>query len=197
MLDLTVENAYIVLKKYLEKTDFERFKHSIHVAEISRNLAKKWDCNEEEAEIAGLLHDIGKSLSKKDMLMLCVRNNITMYDFELFESLESLHGKVSSLLLEQEFNKDNLEKFNRISHAICYHVAGGEKMELLDKIIFIADNIEHNRCENIRLKIQSGELNTVDSCVREIIKSKLERATNQDRQVNPMLNLTLEELEER
>lgn len=197
MLDLTVENAYIILKKYLEEVDPKRFEHSIHVAEISSILARKWNVNFEEAEIAGLLHDIGKSMNKKDMLTLCVRNNVTIYDFELWETAEALHGKVSSLLIAEEFNKNDLPKFERISRAISYHVAGGEEMSPLDKVIFIADNLEHGKNDSIRLKIQSGELNTLNSCVRAIIQDKIERANMKSKELNPMLNLALEEVDER
>ena len=108
-------------------------------------FAKRWNASVDDAIIAGLLHDIGKSQSKKEMLSLCMRNNITIYDFELWGNPIALHGKIGSFLFEKEFNKNEPERFNQISHAISCHVAGSDDMNLLDKIVFIADYIEDGR----------------------------------------------------
>ncbi len=192
-MDITVENAFIILKKYLENLNKDKFEHSIRVAQTSKILAQKWDTSVEDAIIAGLLHDIGKSMKKREMLDLCTRNGVTLYDFELFANLSALHGKVSSLLFESEFNKDDIERFNSISHAISNHVAGNESLTLLDKVIFIADNIEPNRGNDILSKIQSGEITSPDECIKMIINDKLERAKDKGRESNPLLNCTPED----
>lgn len=192
-MDITVENAFIILKKYLENSNQDKFEHSIRVAKISKILAQKWDTSVWDAIIAGLLHDIGKSMSRKEMLDLCARNGITMYDFEIFDNLTALHGKVSSLLFESEFNKNDMERFHAISHAISNHVAGNESITLLDKVIFIADNIEPNRGNDILSRIQSGEITSPDECIKIIIEDKLKRAKEKGREPNPLLNCPLED----
>lgn len=196
-MDITAKNAFIILKKYLGSTNNDKFEHSIRVAKTSKLLAQKWNAPVEDAIIAALLHDIGKSMSDKEMLSLCIRNGIALYDFEIFKNLTALHGKVSSLLFEKEFSKDDIERFNSISHAISSHVAGDETMSILDKVIFIADNIEPKRGNNILSKIQSDEINNPDECIRMIIKDKSERAKQKGRELNPLFNLTLESMDER
>lgn len=195
MLDITGKNAFLVLKKYLEKTDQKRFEHSIRVAQTGKILAEKWGVSKEDAIIAGLLHDIGKSLSKKEMLALCAKNEVEMFDFELFENITALHGKASALLFEQEFNKEDIERFNAISNAISSHVAGSEKMSDLEKIIFIADNIEPEKKTDLLSKIQFGELSEPNECIRRIIEDKAKRANKEKRELNPMLNCTLETID--
>lgn len=196
-MDITVKNAFATLKKYLEFKNPNKFNHSIRVAKTSKMLAEKWNAPVKDAIIAGLLHDIGKSMNKREMLSLCVRNGVTIYDFELLENLTALHGKVSSLLFEEEFDSDDKESFDSISHAIASHVAGDEQMSILDKVVFIADNVEPYRKNNILSRIQSGEITSPDECIKLIIKGKTERSKQNNRELNPLLNCTLDSLEER
>lgn len=195
MLDITPKNAFLVLKKYLEKKDQKKFNHSIRVAQTGCILAKKWTIPKENVIIAGLLHDIGKSLSKRQMLELCMRNKVEIFDFEMFENITALHGKAGALLFKQEFNNNNIKKFNNIFEAISCHVAGSENMSDLAKIIFIADNIEIERKNDILSKIQSGEYSKPNECIRRIIMDKIERANKDNRETNPILNCTLETLD--
>ena len=196
MLDLTIPNAFIVLKKYLERSNQNKYEHSIRVAQTSKMLAEKWNVSVEDSVIAGLLHDIGKSLNRMQMLAFCARNEIPLYDFEIFDNLSALHGKVSSLFLEKEFNKKDPDRLNAISHAISAHVAGDEQMDMLDKVLFIADNIEPDRGNNLLSRIRSGEITDPDECIRIIIQQKIDKSIKKDRQLNPMLNCTLESLDD-
>ena len=96
---ITLENARKVLDKYLGN-NIERFNHSVHVAEIAKILAKEHKIPIDEAVIAALLHDIGKSLTKQQMLEMCIQRGVTVYEFEIFESLSALHGKAGAILFE-------------------------------------------------------------------------------------------------
>ena len=227
-MDITKKNALIVLKKYLGDKNQEKFEHSIRVAKICKILAEKWDVSlKDDAIIAGLLHDIGKSMNKQNLLSLCIRKNLTVYDFELFETPMALHGKVSSLLFEDEFNPQQenqpstksedsvnlktkndcnqklvnelenkeLERFERISHAISCHVSGDENMNLLDKILFIADNVEPERKNATLSKIQSDIISNPDECIKIIIDDKISRSIKRKRKFNPLLRSTLDSLE--
>lgn len=199
-LDITRENAHIVLEHYLKNTDAKRYEHSNIVAKISEELAQKWNVSKDDAYIAGLLHDIGKSLSKNEMLHLCIENNFSIYDFELLETLSALHGKISSFLFESAFSNNHKEKFNAISHAISSHVAGTREpekgpMNILDKIIFVADNIAPERGNNILSRIKSGEINSLNECIQIIIENKRKRANENCRELNPLLNSTLDSIE--
>lgn len=196
-MEITMENASVVLKKYLENKDKARFKHSIRVAKVCEILAKKWNVPIEDAKIAGLLHDIGKSISNQEILKLCLEHNITIYDFELFKNIKSLHGKISSLLFEKEFDDTNLNRFNAISQAIKVHVTGSSNMSNLDKIVFIADKIEPKKDKNMLFLIQSGKLNNIDECIKIIIEKKIKRYNKRNIVYNPLLDSTLESIDER
>lgn len=200
-MKITIENAKKVLIKYLGKNT-EKVNHSIRVAEIAKKLAEKCGENVKEAVIAALLHDIGKSMNEQEMLNLCLRRETTLYDFELYSYTMALHGKVGAIIFEQEFDKSiDPIAFDRIKQAISYHVAGGEEhMSKLDKIIYIADNIEakkQKRYENKNIrnlvdKLENNEKIDIDEYVKIIIEEKKKRAKQEGRIVNPLVDNILE-----
>ena len=200
-MKITIENAKKVLIKYLGKNT-EKVNHSIRVAEIAKKLAEKCGENVKEAVIAALLHDIGKSMNEQEMLNLCLRKETTVYDFELYGYTMALHGKVGAIIFEQEFDKSiDPIAFDRIKQAISYHVAGGEEhMSKLDKIIYIADNIEakkQKRYENKNIrnlvdKLENNEKTDIDEYVKIIIEEKKKRAKQEGRTVNPLVDNILE-----
>lgn len=200
-MKITIENAKKVLIKYLGKNT-EKVNHSIRVAQIAKKLAEKCGENVKEAVIAALLHDIGKSMNEQEMLNLCLRRETTLYDFELYSYTMALHGKVGAIIFEQEFDKSiDPIAFDRIKQAISYHVAGGEEhMSKLDKIIYIADNIEakkQKRYENKNIrnlvgKLENNEKIDIDEFVKIIIEEKKKRAKQEGRTVNPLVDNILE-----
>lgn len=196
-MEITIQNALEILKKYLQGKNQKKFEHSIRVARTSKMIAEKCNVSVEDSIIAGLLHDIGKGVNRWQALGLITRKNIDIYDFELFETHEALHGKISALLFEEEFDNTEIERFKNISHAISYHVAGGEdKMTPLDKILYIADNAEPEK--NIEFYQQLSNEDTIDmnKWVKKIIKDKQSRAVQKQRIQNPLIDATLENLDD-
>ena len=195
-MDITVKNAKLILEKYLNNPiTLNKYEHSLRVAQICKVLAQRWNAPVQDAIIAGLLHDIGKSQSRQQMLSLCIRNNLTIYDFELFETPVALHGKISSLLFEKEFDKNDSDRFYKISQAITNHVTGNNKMSLLDKIVFIADNIEPQKNIVLYNSFASNLIDTPDEFMISIINTKLATSNQKNRIPNPMYYSTLESLE--
>lgn len=202
-MNITINNAREVLKKYLTENK-KKLDHSIRVAEVAKILAEKNNVPVDEAVIASLLHDIGKSMTNQEMLALCASKEGIMYDFDIFQSPGALHGKAGAILFEKEFNRDsNPEKFDRIKHAISSHVAGADdKMTELDKIVYVADNIEpqkekrnhsketENQTETDSLlsKIENGEIADLDTCIQILIEGKKQRAEKRGMECNPLVD---------
>lgn len=202
-MNITINNAREVLKKYLTENK-KKLDHSIRVAEVAKILAEKNNVPVDEAVIASLLHDIGKSMTNQEMLALCASKEVTMYDFDIFQSPGALHGKAGAILFEKEFDRDsNPEKFDRIKHAISSHVAGADdKMTELDKIVYVADNIEpekeqknngeqtesQKKTDSLLAKIKNGEIENLDDCIQIIIEGKKKRAKNRGLPCNPLVD---------
>ncbi|NLC44128.1 MAG: HD domain-containing protein [Clostridiales bacterium] len=154
--------------------DERRLHHSIGVSRCAVDLAKHYGVDEDKAKLAGLVHDCAKCLSLEKTLELG-RN----YGFEADEiSLRNkalLHAPIGAYLARDLFEIKDPE----ILEAIACHTTGKEDMDLLDKIIFVADYTEEDRnypgVEEIR-RLAFIDLN--ESVIRALelsIKNVLER----------------------
>lgn len=118
----------------------QRYQHTLGVEEVAVQLAKHYQVSEKQARIAALLHDCAKGLSKFHLLRKLEGSDI-VDDMEL--QVESLmHGPVGAIIAQEEFGIND----EQILRAIRYHTTGSTEMSILEKIIFIADYIEPNRC---------------------------------------------------
>ena len=117
----------------------KRYIHSIGVMEMSKHLAKIYNVNEEEAELAGLLHDIAKEIPDEEMFKYAEDNNIELTEIEKANT-KVLHGKIGADIAVKKYGVNE-----RIANAIKYHTTTNEKMDDLAKIVFVSDKIELNR----------------------------------------------------
>lgn len=194
VMELNVENAKEVLKEYLGESNPKKYAHSLRVADIAGKLAEKWRVNSEEAVIAALLHDIGKSMKREDMLSFCEEHKIKITDFEREDNQEALHGKISAYLFKLEFmdgqdgKRTSKRMLRKIAHAIESHVAGSEKMSLLDKIVFLADNIESKK-DGVKIlnSIFNDRNRRPGRYIGRIIDRKIKDAVKNTRVPNPGL----------
>lgn len=128
------------IKEYLRSNlSRNRYEHSLRVADVSRELAIVYGENENDAYVAGLLHDIAKE-----------------YDDELNRELVDKYNLDSSLLdnsnrsiihsfVGAEVAKELFEVSDIIYRSIKYHNLGSIEMGTLERIVFVADKIEPNK----------------------------------------------------
>ncbi|MGB9682635.1 MAG: bis(5'-nucleosyl)-tetraphosphatase (symmetrical) YqeK [bacterium] len=131
-------DSYIsFLKRYLSP---ERFVHSLEVERESIALAKRYGVSLEKASIAGLLHDCAKGFSNEELINLAKRYNLPLSSYDLL-SPQILHAPVGAIFAREYFGINDGE----IIRAISVHTTGDKDMNLLDKIVFIADYVEYYR----------------------------------------------------
>ena len=130
---LEVEN--VVRKRLSEK----RFNHSKSVEENCEKLAKKYGENIEKARLVGIAHDMAKEISTDEKMIYCGKNNIEIDPVEK-KNPELLHGKIGADIAKKEFEFDD-----SMCRAIEYHTTGKVGMDLLAKILFVADCIADDR----------------------------------------------------
>lgn len=118
----------------------ERYNHSINVMNTSVELAKLYNCSIEEAKIAGLLHDCGKFQDRRKILKMVDEFDIIL-DNVMEKNTALAHGPLGVFIAKTKYNISNPDILN----AIRYHTTGRENMNLLEKIVFIADLIEPSR----------------------------------------------------
>ncbi len=138
--DEEVEKLIIRINKDLKDILSEkRYNHSIGVMKKAEELAKIHDENINKAKLVGLAHDIGKELSENEMIQYTKENNIEVDEIEKI-NIGLLHAKIGADICSKKygFSID-------MQNAIKYHTVGNLNMDLLSKIIFVADKIEDGR----------------------------------------------------
>lgn len=118
----------------------KRLVHSLLVAHTARRLARIHGVNEEQAALAGLLHDCAKCLPLAQMQRIA-RECRLLLDKETMQSGNLLHGPVGAVVAEKEYGvTDPL-----ILSAIRCHTTGKVGMLPLDMIVYLSDKIEPSR----------------------------------------------------
>ena len=131
------EEMRALLKKSLKPS---RYQHSLGVAETAVFLARRFGVDEEQAKIAGLLHDCARQFRNEDLIAEAEKRLIMVGDIERQMPL-LLHAYIGSRLVTEKYGVSD----HAIEQAIWRHTVGGAKMTKLDKIIWFADMIEPNR----------------------------------------------------
>ncbi len=116
-----------------------RVAHVLGCRQAAVELAKRWGADPMDAERAALLHDITKALDGKLQLHLCREYGAQLDEFSL-EYPKTLHALTGSLVAQRIFGENKA-----VVDAICCHTTGKANMNLLDKILYVADYMEPNR----------------------------------------------------
>jgi len=114
----------------------KRFDHILSVAEHAKNLAIIYNENADNAELAGLLHDLTREWPFDTVIEFMQHRLIGINDDERNHPI-LLHGKVASIVAKEKFNIDNQDILNSVSN----HTLGSKNMSQLEMIIFISDTL--------------------------------------------------------
>jgi predicted HD superfamily hydrolase involved in NAD metabolism len=134
-------NKFQKLKREIKRQlSEETFKHCLRVAQAANDLAAKHKCSAYKASLAGLLHDLAKDRSNKELLELAGNLEIPVNQVEK-QVPYLLHAVVGAKLAEQEFGIT--DRF--ILQAIARHTIAGIDMTCLDMVVYLADTIEPAR----------------------------------------------------
>ena len=125
-----------------------RVNHVLGCRDTAVELAEHWGADVTDAARAGILHDITKALDGPLQLTLCEAYGKILSDFSR-KYPKTLHALTGSLVAERIFGENEA-----VVSAICHHTTGKADMNLLEKIIYVADYMEPCRnfpgVENLR-----------------------------------------------
>lgn len=167
---------YEYIKSEIEKLlSLDRFKHTLAVEKEAVKLGQIYGADISKCKIAALVHDCQKDIKGEELI-----NKARAYGIEVdkiqYNYPQLLHGPVGAYYCIYNFGINDKDIIN----AVYYHTTGRENMSLLEKIIYIADIIEENRCfeglEDIRkeayININKALIMSADSTLSYIIKRK-------------------------
>lgn len=170
-MDVTYDMSYYktLRKKLKDILSKSRFEHTLGVEFTAASLAMRYECNIDDARIAGLLHDCAKCTDDSEKLSECKKYNIEITPVEK-KCLYLLHSKLGAYYAKTIYGIEKEEIIN----AIKYHTTGRPNMTLLEKIIFVADYIEPARNKAPRLQdIRKEAFIDIDSCVLMILSDTI------------------------
>lgn len=123
-----------------ESLSSHRYTHVLGVAAAARELADRYGCDADTAEVAGLLHDAAKQLPLSDMQALAEKS-FPVLPAPILANGGLLHGYAAVTIARERYGITD----QALLGAIAHHTTGAEQMSTLEKIIFLADYIEVNR----------------------------------------------------
>jgi len=183
MNQIKLEQIKTKVKQVLKPS---RYEHTLGVMYTAAALAMRYHEDMYNALFAGLLHDCAKGFPESACFSLCNSLQIPMTDVER-KNPGLLHAKLGARLAEREYGISGAY----ITDAICYHTTGRPNMSLLDKIIYVADYIEPNRCEAPNLdEIRRLAFEDIDECLFAILESTVAYLKQKDAVIDPMTEET-------
>ena len=152
----------------------KRWQHVQNVAKKAVSLARLYGLDEKKAYRAGLLHDIAKPLSPKELKVHAERYRLSLQPFD-YSMPAVLHAPIGSAMLKAE----GIEQDDEVLEAVRYHTTGHPSMGDLAKVIYIADLLEEGRSfegvDTLR-SLEGKDLNLLlFYCVRHTLQYVLER----------------------
>ncbi|MBR1384442.1 MAG: nicotinate-nucleotide adenylyltransferase [Ruminococcus sp.] len=160
------KKKYSEYKEYIkEHLSKKRAQHSLNVADAAVKLAKLYGADEDKAYVAGLLHDVCKELPAEEQLAYVLKSPLDVSEIET-KTVALFHAVAGSVFVQEKFGIDDPE----IIKAIRYHTVGCGNMEMLSKIIYIADLISAERDYKDVKKMRKVAEQGLDKAMLEALK---------------------------
>ena len=165
-----------------------RVAHVLGCRDAAVELAKRWGVDETDAARAALLHDVTKALDGPLQLTLCNCYGKVLDDFSL-RYPKTLHALTGSLVAERIFGENEA-----VVAAIESHTTGKAAMNMLEKIIYVADYMEPNRDFPGVEQLRHLAFTDMDAALKLGLEMTLEHLKRQGAEVSPASQEALEYL---
>lgn len=119
----------------------KRIPHIRGCEEEAVRLAERWGADPHLARRAGILHDCTKYLELDEQLALCEQYHIQLDELERV-AVKLLHSKTGAAIARHVFGEPE-----EVCNAIYWHTTGKADMDLLSKVLYLADYIEPSRAD--------------------------------------------------
>ena len=173
---LSMEQLEAVVVSLLKPS---RVGHVLGCRDTAVELARRWGANETDAARAALLHDVTKALPPQLQLTLCEEYGIMLDAFST-KNPKTLHALTGSLVARKVFGENAA-----VVNAIRHHTTGKADMNLLEKIIYVADYMEPNRDFPGVERLRSLAFTNIDEALKLGLEMTLELLRKQGREISP------------
>ena len=156
-----------------------RVAHVLGCRDTAVQMAKHWGASETDAARAGILHDITKALDGPLQLTLCSQYGIILDKFSE-SNPKTLHALTGSLVAQRIFGENKA-----VVDAIRWHTTGKANMNLLQKIIYVADYMEPNRDFPGVEQLRHLAFTDLDGALKLGLEMTLSMLKEQGREISP------------
>ena len=167
-----------------------RYNHSIRVMEEAKRLAEHYKADIEKCMLCGLTHDMCKELRDKENEDFIKKYNLPK---ELLnpENKNMIHGFTASILVKEKY------KFtNDMVLAIRYHTTGYPNMDILAKIVYLADKIEKGKDYPGIEEERFLAYQDIDKAIILCLNNQIKHLKEKNKVINKLGYETLKSLEE-
>ena len=173
---MTIEE---IEKEVKEKLSPFRYDHSLRVAEEAKKLAVHYHIDEQKAYVAGILHDIAKELPEEESKQWIETYHLSK---ELLkeENKNIKHADIGAVIAKERYHLDD-----DICYAIQYHTIGNKDMDLLAKIIYIADKIGRKDIPDDLLPLKTLAYQDIDRALLYCLEKQEKKLQQRGFTMNP------------
>lgn len=183
MSETSMDEIRKSLKKELDKS---RYEHTMGVMYTAAALAMAHGVDQKKAMLAGLLHDCAKCIPNEEKMELCKKYHIELTQAEI-DNPALIHAKLGAFLARKKYHVTDEE----VLHAILVHTTGEPGMNLLDKIIYIADYIEPGRDKAKNLPVvRPLSFQNLDTALLKILGDTLDYLKSTGKEIDTLTEQT-------
>lgn len=183
MSEPSMEEIRKSLKKELDRS---RYEHTMGVMYTAAALAMAHGGDQKKAMLAGLLHDCAKCIPNDEKMALCKKYHIELTQAEK-DNPALIHAKLGAYLAQKKYHVTDED----VLHAILVHTTGEPGMNLLDKIIYIADYIEPGRDKAKNLPVvRPLSFQNLDTALLKILGDTLDYLKSTGKEIDTLTEQT-------
>lgn len=156
-----------------------RVAHVLGCRDTAVELAKHWGADVTDAARAGILHDITKAIDGPLQLTLCDTYGKILDNFSK-RYPKTLHALTGSLVAQRIFGENQA-----VVSAIAHHTTGKADMNVLEKIIYVADYMEPNRDFPGVERLRELAWQDLDGALKLGLEMTMEHLKEQGSEVSP------------
>lgn len=172
---LSMEKLETVVRGLLKES---RVAHVLGCRDTAVELASRYGADETDAARAALLHDVTKALGGDLQLTLCKEYGMILDAFSKTNP-KTIHALTGSLVAQRIFGENEA-----VVSAIRHHTTGKANMNLLEKIIYVADYMEPNRDFPGVEKLRKLAYTDIDAALKLGLEMTINMLKEQGREVS-------------
>ncbi len=161
----------------------ERFAHTLAVAGWAQELAKIWGADQDEARLAGLLHDFGRSIPVPKMPAYAAAHRLSV---PCREDIARRQPMLLHAYISEDLSKRRGLGSSAVLQAVRRHTLGAQGMTLLDRVLYVADASSPDRSYREAPAIRRLAQEDLDAAFSACLQAKISHALSRGSWIHPL-----------